>query len=257
MVPFWRSCRRAGAAWLRWARTGWRLPGPDLQAAGLLLRSHCLLALPGQRGSTPQVAPAGRMGLPEPRLVDLLVQKDSGLSRGQMRPWTPQAWPTAAPAVRRDCCWESARLRRGLGCCSLHRSLRRDWQRAQYCRRQTGLASRLAAKADQSHQMAQVGRVGLVDQNWEHQKDWLTGPVLRAGRSHFLPSAQDPKACRRRCRHQGPKADQRHFLRRALTVDRMHSSHRPEPTAGRTLKIEPAQWAAQMVSYRWRHRRRC
>ena len=205
----------------------------------------------------PQVVLAGQMGLSELRLVDLLVQKDLELLKGQMCPWTPRAWSTAAPAVRRDCCWRSAQPRRSWGCCSHRRALRRDWQRQQCCRRKTGLASRLAAKADQSHQTAQVVRVGPAGQSWEHRRDWLTGLTLRSGQSHLLRSARDLRVCRTCCRHQGPKAGQRHFLRPALTVDRMRCHHCPRPMAGRTLKVEPAQQRDQMGSCRWPRWRRC
>lgn len=105
-------------------------------------------------------------------------------------------------------------------------------------------------KADQSHQMVQVAKAGPVDRNWEHRRDWLTDPVLKAGQSHFLRFVQDPQVCRTCCRHQGPKAGRMHFLRRALMVGRMHSYHRPKPTAGRTLKIEPAQHFVRMGRYR-------
>lgn len=47
-----------------------------------------------------------------------------------------------------------------------------------------------------------------------------------------------------------------HFLRRALAADRMHSYHRPKPTAGQTLKIEPAQCSVRMERYHWHQRRR-
>lgn len=260
MVLFWRSCRKAGAAWSRLARTGWHPPAAHLQAAGVLGRSRCLLASPEQRGSTPrvaQVARAGQRDLRGPRLRVLLVQTGSGLPRGQTRPWIPRAWLTAEAAVRRGCCWESARPRTGSGCCPLRRGLRRDWPRLQCRQRQMGSAWRPAARAARSHQTAQVGWAGPVDQNWEHRRGWLTDPMLRSGRSHFLRPVQGPKVCRTHCRHQAPRADQRHFLRRAPTAGRMHSYRRPEPRAGRILRVEPAPRLVRMEKQRWAQWQRC